>query len=288
MCANVYISEICGLCYGSNNAISKTRESLKENKNIVIYKEILHNKNVIKELENNGATIKDNLEEISPNDYVIVRAHGEPFSTFEYFENNNIKYLDCTCPNVKAINHLVKAKEKDGFKIIIIGKHNHPEVIGTAGWCNSPFVIEEEKELTNIDFKNDKYYLVVQTTFSKDKAFELIEKITTLMNKSNKIFEYKNTICNAQKNINKASEELASKVDVMIVIGGKNSSNSKELFNNVNNIVKSYFIESPFDIVTLINENKILKNQKIGITAGASTMKEDILKTKELIENNLV
>ena len=81
---------------------------------------------------------------------------------------------------------------------------------------------------------------------------------------------------------------MASKVDVMIVIGGKNSSNSKELFNNVNNIVRSYFIESPFDIVTLISENKISKNQKIGITAGASTMKEDILKTKELIENNLV
>ena len=285
MCAKVYISKTCGLCYGSNNAITKTKEALKENKNVVLYKEILHNKNVMSELENNGAVTKNSLEEINFNDYVIIRAHGEPYSTFEYFKNNNIKYLDCTCPNVKAINYLVKEKENAGFKIIIIGKHNHPEVIATAGWCTSPFIIEEEQEIENIDLSFDKYYLVVQTTFSKDKALYLIDKISNALKE--KCFEYRNTICNAQKNINDVSFELAKNVDVMIVIGGRNSSNSKELYNNMSTIVKTYFIENPVEVLNLIKENKLLINQKIGITAGASTMQEDILKTQELIEKNL-
>ena len=115
MCANVYISEICGLCYGSNNAINKTRDALKENNNIVLYKEILHNKNVMKELESNGATIKYNLEEITTNDYVIVRAHGEPFSTFEHFKNNNIKYLDSN-KKICSLNFY----ENFNWKIIVV------------------------------------------------------------------------------------------------------------------------------------------------------------------------
>lgn len=285
MCAYVYISQICGLCYGSNNAINKTRETLKNNNNVVLYKEILHNKNVMSELEHSGAIIKDNLKELTPNDYVIIRAHGEPHSTFEYLKNNNINYLDCTCPNVKAINYLVKEKDSAGFKIIIIGKHNHPEVIATAGWCTSPFIIEEEQEIENIDLNFEKYYLVVQTTFSKDKALHLIDRINLKLKE--KYLEYKNTICNAQKSINEASTKLAREMDIMIIIGGKNSSNSKELFNKMNTLVTSYFIENPIEVIDLIKEKKLLKTHKIGITAGASTMKEDILKTKEFIENNL-
>lgn len=288
MCADVYISEICGLCYGANNAINKTREALKNNKNVVIYKEILHNENVIKELINTGVTLKNDLNEIDKNDYVIIRAHGEPLSTFNDLESNKINYLDCTCPKVKLINHLVKEKEEKGYKIIVIGKHNHPEVIATIGWCNTPTVIEEEEQIKNIRFDYEKYYLVVQTTFSRNKAELFIEKIESLMKEKGKEFDYKNTICNAQKNINIKAQELANKVDVMIVIGGKNSSNSKELFNNVSNIRPSYFIENPTDVLSLIKENALNSKQKIGITAGASTMKEDILETKKLIENNLV
>jgi 4-hydroxy-3-methylbut-2-enyl diphosphate reductase len=293
MSIEIYISDICGLCYGASNAISHARNSLKEKSNVVLYKEILHNQNVINELKTNGATIKNALSEISPSDYVIVRAHGEPHSTFKYFEENKISYLDCTCPNVKAINFLVKDKDSLGYKIIIIGKHGfdgkpmHPEVLATSGWCSNPILIEDESEIQNINLTHDKYYLVIQTTFSKDKAISFVDKIKNIMKLNNKVFEYRNTICNAQKNINKAAEELANNVDAMIVIGGKNSSNSKELFNNVSSIKKSYFIENPSNVFELVNEFRKNNFKKIGITAGASTMKEDILEVKRILESKL-
>lgn len=290
---NVHISPICGLCYGSNNAITSTREALKTNKNVVLYKEILHNKNVLNELENSGAKQKNDLHDLEKNDYVIIRGHGEPLSTFEYLEKNSIKYLDCTCPNVKAINLLVKKKSEEGYKIILIGKYGfdnkpiHPEVFATVGWCiNPPILIEDESEINNIDLSYEKYYLVAQTTFSKDKSEKFINLIEKLMKSNNKQFEYKNTVCNAQKNINKAAEDLAKEMDVMIVIGGKHSSNSKELYNNINTIKETYFIENPEEVLELIKIFAEKKHQKIGITAGASTMKEDVLKVKYFLESN--
>ena len=107
------------------------------------------------------------------------------------------------------------------------------------------------------------------------------------MKNNNKIFDYKNTIYNAQKLINDYSTELAKKVDVMIIMGGKNSSNTKELFNNVSKIKKSFFIEKPEDVINLIKKQEIKNGHKIGLSAGASTLKEDILKLKEIIINNL-
>ena len=291
--SKVYISQVCGLCYGSDNAINKTRELLEKYNNVVLYKEILHNENVIKELESKGAKTKNNLKDIDKNDYVVIRAHGEPSSTFEYFDKNNIKYLDCTCPNVKTIHLLVKEKDTDGYKIIIIGKHGnyketmHPEVYATSKWCTNPIIIENKDDIKNIDLNYNKYYLVCQTTFNKDKAIQYINIINNLMITNNKKFEYMNTICNAQKNINEASIKLANEVDIMIVMGGRNSSNSKELYKNLLKIKQTLFIEKPKDIIFFIRANVLDENQKIGITAGASTMKEDILKLKEIIEKSL-
>ena len=181
---------------------------------------------------------------------------------------------------------MVEKKQTEGFKIILIGKCGfggkpmHPEVMGTAGWCDSPIFVEDESEIENIDLSFDKYFLAVQTTFSKDKATLFIEKIKNKIEKANKVFEFKNTICNAQRNINEASVILSKDVDIMFVIGGKNSSNTKELFLNVSNYTKAYKIEDTDEVFeTDINELKSAK--KIGITAGASTMQEDILKVKD-------
>ncbi len=289
MIKEILISEKCALCPGSERAISKTIESLNSKKNVVLLKEILHNQNVIKNLQNKGVKIKENLSEINKNDFVIVRGHGEPLSTFEYFKKNKIDYIDCTCPNVKLINLLVKEKTEDNYKIILIGKYGynggkmHPEVEATAGWCSTqPIFIENEEEIKNIDLSFEKYYLVCQTTFDKEKVEKFIYKIKELMTQENKIFDYKNTTCNAQRVINDCSQKLAKNVDAMIVIGGKNSSNSKELLNNVSRFTKSFFIQEPEEVL----EIKELKNySKIGITAGASTLKEDVIKTKELLES---
>jgi len=289
----VIVSKVCGLCAGSRLAIDKTRECAKNKNNVVLFKEILHNKNVLLELAKYGVRVKETLHEIDSSDYVIVRAHGEPKSTFDYFQNNKVEYLDCTCPNVKVINKLVNEKDNEGFKIIIVGKYGfggkpmHPEVQGTAGWCTDPLFIEDESEIELLDMSFDKYFLVVQTTFSKDKADKFIELIKSKMQENNKIFEYKNTICFAQKNINITSCELAKEVDVMIVIGGKNSSNTKELYNSLKEIKTSFHIEDENELQKLIEEKLINSNMIIGLTAGASTMQEDIDNIKNIIEAQL-
>jgi len=282
--ATVITSGVCGLCSGSLNAITKTQNIAKEKKNVVLFKEILHNKNVIKELEKQGIKTKNNLSEINSSDFVIIRAHGEPKSTYDYFKHNNIEFLDLTCGNVKAINILVNRKNSEKYKIILIGKKNHPEIQGTCGWCDSPIIIEEESEIDNIDLTFNKYFLTIQTTFNKDKAERFLEKISKIMQENNKTFEYKNTICNAQRNINQASKLVAEKVDVMIVVGGKNSSNTKELYNKMNEITTAYHVETCLDVHELINRGLIKNNHIVGLTAGASTMMDDIIKIKNIIE----
>lgn len=291
--AEVFISKICGLCGGASRAIEVTRELAQKEKSVVLFKEILHNKNVLEELEKKGVKVKNSLEEMEEGDFVIVRAHGEPLSTFEKLEERGIRYKDCTCPNVKAINLLVKQKDEEGFKIVIIGKYGyggkpmHPEVAGTAGWCTNPVLLEKEEEIDLLKLNYEKYFLVVQTTFSKEKAKKMIEELKEKMHKAGKVFEFKNTICNAQKNINIASKELAQDMDAMIVIGGKNSSNTKELFLSISEICPAFHIEKEEELISLIENGELNGYEKIGLTAGASTMLEDVEKMKTIIENRL-
>ncbi len=288
--AEILISKVCGLCGGAKRAIDTARAIAKTEKNVVLFKEILHNKNVLLELEKQGVKVKDSLAEMTEKDFVVIRAHGEPCATFEDLEKRNIKYVDCTCPNVKAINLLVRQKEEEGYKIIIIGKYGfggkpmHPEVAGTAGWCHNPIFLEKEGEIDDLILTDKKYFLVVQTTFSKDLAEKMIEMVAYKMKNEGKEFEFKNTICNAQKNINIASKELAMTVDIMVVIGGKNSSNTKELFVAVSEICPAFHIENEAELHELIEKGVFADLKKIGITAGASTMMEDIEKMKNILE----
>jgi len=286
---SVKIADTCCLCYGASNAIKKTMETIETSKNVVMLNEILHNKNVMTRLGQKGAKVIDDLSDMKKEDVLIICAHGETKSTFDYLNKVGIRYVDCTCPNVKSVEKLVYEKDLLGYKIIIIGKHGfdgkeiHAEVKATMGWCDNPIVIEDESEIDLIDWSFDKYFLVVQTTFAKHLAEKFIVKIEKIMKDNNKIFEYKNTICNAQKQINLSSVELAKSVDCVIVVGGKNSNNSKELFNNVSQYVQAFFIENKEELMVLINE-KVFDNYKnIGLTAGASTMMDDLIEMKNIL-----
>lgn len=289
---NVKISAVCGLCAGCKIAIDTAKTKIKNGKSVTIFKEIVHNKNVNSSLTSMGANFEDNIDNLNPSNTIIIRAHGEPPETYKIFESKNLTYIDCTCPNVKKIHNLVKDFSDNGYKIIILGKfHNamHPEVLGTFGWAkNQAILIEKESDLDKlINFSNEKFYLVCQTTFNMEKADLLIAKIQKLLQEKNELIINK-SLCIAQKTINEFSVKLALDSDIMIVVGGKNSSNSKELFNNVSRLKPSIFIE---DIYTYKNELDSLNisinsNTKIGITAGASTMKEELEILKALIEED--
>ena len=293
---NIKISKVCGLCAGCKRAIDKTSEHLQNGESVTLFKEIVHNKNVNEFLKNKGVIFEDSLENLNNKSTIIIRAHGEPKSTFAHLESIGAKIEDCTCPNVAKIHQLVEEHSLKNYKIIIIGKYGkttgkiHPEITGTIGWCNTePILIEDDEDVDKI--KNcdaQKFYLICQTTFNECKANKLIEQIKNIL--KNKELIVNKSICYAQMQINKHSEELANESDIMVVVGGKNSSNSIELWNNLKKIKTSIFIEN---INTwkdeLEKENITLsKNTKIGLTAGASTMRSELETLKSLIENYIL
>ena len=278
----IYYPKIYGTCAGANKAIETAYKLKKENtnKNIYIYKEILHNPYIIKELEKDNIKCIDDLKTLTKDDILIIRAHGEPKETYDYLEENNIEYYDATCTNVLKVHNIAIEKQKDGYKVIIVGKKTHPEVIGTNGWINNEGIIIETKD----DYKDlnnsDKYFIVCQTTVSHKKLQELLN----YMNENNISYEVENTICNAQKLIQTSSIALAEQMDIMFVIGGKESSNTKELYNLCNEVTKTYYFSDIKDFFNFIKKEKYTLNTKIGFTGGASTPKEQIKEYANLLE----
>ena len=293
---NVQISKVCGLCAGCQFAVNTAISALKKNKNVTLFKEIVHNKNVNELLKQKGINIESNLQNLTKNSLVVLRAHGEPMQTYEHLKNNGIEFVDCTCVNVKKIHDLVHEKSTDNI-VVIIGKYGkkngvmHPEIAGTVGWCKTkPILIEDEDDLNQLKtLKNQNFYLVCQTTFNIEKADNLISQIQQICISNNCKIEVNKSICMAQKQINVFSTELAKNCDIMFVVGGKNSSNTTELFNNVKNFTNAFFIENINDWKNVLASNNITltKNLKIGWTAGASTMREDLADLKKQIETEL-
>ena len=291
---NIRIAKVCGLCAGCKHAINTAKNELSQAKNVVIFKEIVHNENVNNMLKKLGAQTKNDILELTSNDYVILRAHGEPPETYEYLNSNQISFSDCTCVNVQNIHTKVLEAANEGYQNIILGKHKsklHPEVLGTNGWTNySSILIEDENDIAQIqNSPAEKFYLTCQTTFNEKKADDLIFKISNLISLQNKELIVQKTICGAQKAINKSSVDLAKEVDIMLVVGSSNSSNTVELFNNVKTFVKCVFIDKLNNWKTILKNNNIFisKDTKIGITAGASAMREDLEFLKNQINNHL-
>lgn len=284
----IYIPKICGTCNGANKALSLVyeiyeREIAKENpKKIYIYKEILHNPKVIKELNDLGIETIDNLDNATNEDIIIIRAHGVSKEIIDYLESNNVEYYDATCPNVFKIHQKIYEKYQDGYEIIIIGKSSHPEVIGSNGWCeNKGIIIENENDLNKIG-NNEKKYIVCQTTFNKELYNNIITKIKEIYIDKEIIID--NTLCSAVENICKSSIEIAKKSDLMFVIGGLNSSNTKELFNKVSVYTKTYMFSNINDFYQFILKEDLSNYKDIGITGGASTPIKEIYNYKYLLE----
>lgn len=289
---NIKIAMVCGLCEGCKRAINLANKSNEENPTI-IFKEIVHNKNVNDHLKSLGIKYAENFSDIDPSSTVIIRAHGEPPDTYQYFEKNNIKYLDGTCKNVKHIHDLINKYSTLNYQIVIIGKYGkyskimHPEVLGSAGYSlNPPILIEDIEDINKIkSILNDKILVVCQTTFNPSKFAQIEQEIIKICKQNHNELIINNTICGAQQAIQKSSLSLANQSDIMIVVGGKHSSNSIELYKNLKEICQSIFIEDINEVFEELNKNNITinNNTKIGITAGASTDKAELIALKNML-----
>ena len=265
---NVIIGKTSGFCNGVSYTVKTAEEAIK-NEKIYCLGEIVHNERVINDLEKNGMITIKNIDEAPNNSKVIIRAHGELKETYDKALQKNIDILDLTCGKIKAIRVKISKRVDDHF-IVIIGKKEHPESLGVLSFSgNNSLIIEDFEDIDkNIEIINgssmNKIYIVSQTTFNADKYDKLVDYLKSLTEKDIIIDK---TICDATSKRQNETKELSKKVNTMIIVGGRKSSNTKEL----ELIAKEYcnnvlLVQNKDDIQT---ENIIGEN--IGIMAGAST-----------------
>lgn len=282
---NIYIGKTSGFCAGVKNAVDKAKDAITEKKKIYCLGEIVHNSQVINSLESNGMITVDNIENIPDGEKVIFRAHGEAKKVYERAKEKNLQIIDTTCGKVKAI-HIKVEKENANSFIIIIGKKAHPETIGTKGCAGeNSAVIETEDDILDAYMEYEKtnlgrVYVVAQTTFSSKLFDKLIKEIETNFIEADIIVD--KTICDSTEIRQAETREMSKKFHYMFVIGGKNSSNTKELVKIAQeNCENVYSIETVDEIKNI----KFDSNQNAGIIAGASTPEESVLEVKEFLEN---
>ena len=271
----VILAKKAGFCFGVQRAIDMVYDEANEpNKNIYTYGPIIHNEEVVSDLESKGVKAinfdEDELKDLS-DCTVVIRSHGVAKYIYDDLENKNVSVVDATCPFVKKIHEIVQKESEDGKTIIIVGSEYHPEVQGIKGWVKGDaYIVDEESDARGLDIdKNKPVCIVSQTTYNPQKFAKLVEIIREKGYDSNVV----NTICNATNERQTEAKEIAKKVDAMIVIGGKNSSNTQKLYE----ICKSE-CENTFYIQTAkdLDFDEVRKYEKVGITAGASTPKNII------------
>ena len=215
-----------GFCHGVQTAIDRANETLKKaTGSVYLYGDLVNNKFVMENFKQQGLIVVNDVDDIPSNATVILRAHGVQKSVYKALEEKNAQVEDCTCVKVKSIHKIVQDKSDEGYSIIVVGKKNHPEVIGTLGWCgNNAIVVENLSDIDSIIF-NTPVCVVGQTTCKKSWWEEACSIILQRYPNA----EICNTLCNVSERIAKAAE-LASTVDVMVVVGDSKSANSMELF----------------------------------------------------------
>ena len=232
---------------------------------------IIHNEEVVKDLASKGVQVIEGLDELKESGTLIIRSHGISKDVMDTCLDSGMKVVDATCPFVKKIHNIVQEECKIGRRVIIFGNPKHPEVEGIQGWGDENTVAVENFEgFMNLNLKPDeKISIVAQTTYNYNKFKEILDKISDL-GYDIKCF---NTICNATQERQVEAREIAAKVDAMIVIGGKSSSNTAKLVEICKNeCANTIFIQTLEDL----NLDDLFSVRSVGITAGASTPKQII------------
>ena len=270
-----------GFCFGVKRAVDTVYEQAKTCSGpIYTYGPIIHNEEVVKDLEQKGVAVlrsEEDLDHITEGT-VIIRSHGVEKRICDKLEAKGIRVVDATCPFVKKIHNIVRKESAAGRYIIIIGNPNHPEVIGIRGWAGDhAAVVESAEDIERIDFgKIGKICVVSQTTFNYNKFQDLVE----IIKKKSYDISVLNTICNATKERQTEARRIAESVDAMIVIGDKHSSNTQKLFEICRKACNNtYYIQTLDDL----DLNQLGSVETVGITAGASTPNNII----EEVQNNV-
>lgn len=279
----IKISNNAGFCFGVKRAVDAVNGLLSERKSVATLGPIIHNAQMIDEFKEKGVKIISSVDEAAPGDVIVVRSHGVSQKVIDEIIKAGNNFVDATCPFVKKIHRIVSSENNKGKIALIAGDKNHPEVAGIVGnCCSTYYIFKNANELEKIIFEkkiseNTPVIVLAQTTFDVtewNKSLEILKNNCTNL----QIFD---TICNTTVNRQKEAERLSKICDVMIVIGGKDSSNTKKLSNICQKNCKTYHIETKNDLLF----TDIMNANYVGITAGASTPANIIEEVKTTMEN---
>ena len=254
----ITLAKSAGFCFGVKRALKIVEEEAKKSK-ITILGDLIHNEYVVNALKNKGIDSAGSLDEVN-SERLVISAHGVADSVKEKAKKI-VKVIDATCPLVEKVHACAKDIEKNGMHVVVIGQPNHTEVKGITGNLSNYTIIENVEEVGKLKDKN--IGIVVQTTQDIDKVNEIVKKIK----KTAKYVKFYDTICFATKDRQTEAKEISKKVDLMIVIGSKKSSNTKRLVEVCSRNTETKHVESDNDL----DKRWFKKKKKIGITAGAST-----------------
>lgn len=265
----VTVAESAGFCFGVDRAVKMVYNELNGNTKVATLGPIIHNQDVVNDMQSKGARVVDSVEELLPDETVVIRSHGVGKDVYRKITEKGNRMLDATCPFVSKIHKIVAEKSKDGYMILIAGDVNHPEVQGIIGHCEQNHVVFKDSfELKHVFEKNPDFFqkrlaFVAQTTYN---IIEWEECLKVIPKDSPDIVIF-DTICNATDTRQSDAAELAKSSDVMLVVGGKHSSNTVKLYEVCSRYCKTYHIENSDELSSL----KLPCAGRIGITAGAST-----------------
>lgn len=265
----ITVAKTAGFCFGVKRAVEKVYDQIATGKKqIYTYGPIIHNEEVVRDLEEKGVQVINSKEELEAlkEGVVVIRSHGVGREIYELLERQGLELVDATCPFVKKIHKIVREQCEAGRRVIIVGNEHHPEVEGIKGWGNEyTLAVESLEEFENLALRPDeKLSIVAQTTFNYNKFQDLVEKIS----KTYYDILVLNTICNATEERQQEARKIAADVDAMIVIGGRHSSNTQKLFEICKEECKNtYYIQTLEDL----DVHSMQSMSCVGITAGAST-----------------
>ena len=281
----VTVAKSAGFCFGVKRAVDTVyREIESGEKPVYTFGPIIHNEQVVEDLENRGVQVihsEDELEGLSGGT-VVIRSHGVSRDVCEKIEARGMKIVDATCPFVKKIHRIVDEEGRKGRHVVIIGSADHPEVQGIMGWASGPVtVMHTAEEAESFVPENGKpISIVAQTTFNYNKFKDLVEILRKKRYDNNvlNILNILNTICNATEERQKEAKAIAGEVDTMLVVGGRHSSNTQKLFEICKKECgNTYYIQTPVDL----DSEMFQCSSYVGITAGASTPKKIIEEVQE-------
>lgn len=272
----VKVARYAGVCYGVERALRMANDATESNDQVHSLGPLIHNPQAVEQLKESGVKVAESVDEIESGSLVI-RTHGVAPEVIERANERNLKVIDATCPHVSKAQEAARSLAEEGYKVIIVGEANHPEIVGIKAYAGEDSLVVSGAEEVPSRITGRKVGVVVQTTQLISTLNEVVEALIPLAGEI-KIF---NTICNATSKRQASAHELAGEVDVVVVVGGHNSGNTMRLVDICRTINKrTYHVETPDELDPAWFEN----TQLVGVAAGASTPDEQMQSVIKVIE----